>query len=123
MGNVLQLVACASCWGPCTDTRHSFDSFCLIVMKRLREMDLLKKEDIKEYKLLEYSMHDWADQRFEYLVDWDPEALKDICICELSWHIDLHFEVAFNAGIKYFPQHIGNLACRYISSCTKKDEA
>jgi hypothetical protein len=107
---------------------HDFDSVCLDVMKRLRKMDLLKKEDIKEYGLLICSMCSWAEQRFEYLVDWDPKALKEICISELPWcgvqlNVDVHFEVAFNAGMKYFPQHIGNLVFRYVSSSTPKDEA
>ncbi len=92
-------------------------------------MDLLKKEDIKEYGLLECAMNSWtwAEQRFEYLVDWDPAAFKEICISELPWCVvhsvaEGHFEVAFNAGIKYFPQHIGNLAFRYVSGHKGKED-
>ena len=80
-------------------------------------MDLLKKEDIKAYGLLDYLMYSWAEQRFEYVVDWDSEALKECCVCELPWHVDSdeHFEVAFNAGIKYFPQHrqLGFSVCQW----------
>ena len=119
--NVLQAVVRAGGDG------NDFNSVCLDVMKRLRKMDLLKKEDIKEYRLLSYSMYSWAEQRFEYLVDWDPAAFKEICISELPWCVvhsvaEGHFEVAFNAGIKYFPQHIGNLAFRYVSGHKGKED-
>jgi hypothetical protein len=119
--NVLKLVIEAHC---CGRAHHDFDSVCLNVMKKLREMDLLKKEDIKEHDLLSHSLRSFSDQRFEYLVDWDPEAFKEICICELPWFFDInrHFEVAFNAGIEYFPQHIGNLAVRYVRGKEDKDE-
>ena len=114
---------------------HDFDSVCLDVMKRLRKMDLLKKEDIKEYGLLECAMYSWAEQRFEYIVDWDPKTFKEICIdwdpkafkecciSQLPWCFQFgeHFKVAFNAGIKYFPQHMGNLALRYVSGHQGKE--
>jgi hypothetical protein len=125
--NVLQTVVEAG-WDLDAGDWHDLDSVCLDVMKRLRKMDLLKKEDIKEYGLLECAMNSWtwAEQRFEYLVDWDPAAFKEICISELPWCVvqsvaDGHFEGAFNAGIKYFPQHIGNLAFRYISGQKGKE--
>ena len=122
--NVLQSLARARLEVPCTDDGHDFDSDCLNVMKMLCEIDLLKKEDIKEHDLLSHSLRSFSDQRFEYLVDWDPEAFKEICICELPWFFDInrHFEVAFNAGIEYFPQHIGNLAVRYVRGKEDKDE-
>jgi hypothetical protein len=127
--NVLQIVVEAG-WDLEAGDWHDLDSVCLDVMKRLRKMDLLKKEDIKEYGLLKCSMYSWAlaEQRFDYLVDWDPKAFKEICISELPWCVvqsgvaDVHFEVAFNAGIKYFPQHIGNLALRYISGHKGKED-
>ena len=127
--NVLQAVVQAGGDG------HDFDSVCLDVMKRLRKMDLLKKEDIKEYGLLECAMYSWAEQRFEYIVDWDPKTFKEICIdwdpkafkecciSQLPWCFQFgeHFKVAFNAGIKYFPQHMGNLALRYVSGHQGKE--
>ena len=120
--NVLRLVANAGCWV----RGHDFDSVCLNVMKRLREMDLLKKEDIKEYDLLDHSMHVLAEQRFEYLVDWDPAALKE---CYKSLLFGKNIKLAIKAGIKHFPQDVGHLAFQYISEYKheaqqqEKDEA
>jgi hypothetical protein len=116
------LVEC--CWGRGRD----FDSVCLNVMKRLREMDLLKKEDINEYRLLSFSMHVLAERRFEYLVDWDPAALKECYESSLGNSIN-NFKLAIKAGIKYFPQDIGHLAFQYMAKYKheaqqqEKDEA
>ena len=122
--NVLQSLARARLEVPCTDDGHDFDSDCLNVMKMLCEIDLLKKEDIKEYRLLYCSMYTLAEQRFKYLVDWDPEVLQEICISELPIRVAPHvrFEVAIKAGIKYFPQHIGNLALQYVSGHRGKED-
>jgi len=49
----------------------------LDVLKKLRECDLLKKEDITQFDLLYYSCRSpICRDIFEYLADWCPEALK-----------------------------------------------
>ena len=68
--NLLQILACLSPW--------YYNSFCLHLLKRLRQSQLLKKEDFREYDLLFRSCKPEAEEWFKYLVDWDPEALKDI---------------------------------------------
>ena len=45
----------------------------LKVLKELRKMGVLLKKDIQEYQLLCYACG--CKERFEYLVDWDPNAL------------------------------------------------
>ena len=48
----------------------------LDVIKRLREMGFIEKEDIKEYNLLWDSCEEGCSKRFNYFADWDPSALK-----------------------------------------------
>ncbi|GFH44080.1 hypothetical protein CTEN210_00554 [Chaetoceros tenuissimus] len=51
------------------------DAKRLDVIKELRKMGLLLKKDIQEYHLLRYTCDERCKERFEYLVDWDPNAL------------------------------------------------
>jgi hypothetical protein len=51
----------------------------LLVMKQLRQMDLLKRQDIQKDGLLEelcYQRH-FAEKRSLFLVEWDPAALTE----------------------------------------------
>jgi len=117
------------------------DSMCLDVLKRLRQSDLFKKEDIRDYNLLHLSCQPSAKERFEYLVDWDPKALKeyqytgepflhDIIIDEGSCAIV--FGIALRAGMKHYPGELGFLfgkndagktACELAFEHYDKDEA
>jgi len=94
------------------------DSTRLDVLIKLRESNLLRKEDIRRYDLLNESCFPLAKARFEYLLDWDPQVLKadedhyslirrvlDIAISE---KID-RFAMALKAGIKHFPDDLGFL--------------
>jgi len=65
--NVLQQVANAFYFED-SILHDAFDSRCLDALKRLRESDLLKKEDIRQYDLLVHSCTKKAKQRFDYLV-------------------------------------------------------
>ena len=93
------------------------DSKCLDALERLRESDLLKKEDIRRYDLLRYSCRKKAKQRFDYFVGWDPAALKE---CRYEGEPLLHHEtrsghstaienfvVALEAGLKHYPEELG----------------
>jgi hypothetical protein len=113
--NVLQLlVSCYSSEG--YRCRPGLDSLCLNVMKSLREMELLQKDDIDEYKLLNYSLRDKSSkQRFEYLVDWYPEGLMVKYAFDPYINSAAEFKLVLKAGIKHFPQHISRLAFRYGS--------
>ena len=95
------------------------DSVCLDVLKRLRQSNLLKKEDIRQYDLLWSSCIPEGTERFEYLVDWDPKALKE---CQyqgnpllhrviVAWgsNIDSSFTLMLKAGLKHYPEELGFL--------------
>ena len=52
------------------------NSICLDIIKRLRSMGLILKNDIRKYKLLLKSCSPQTLNRFHYLLEWDPGALK-----------------------------------------------
>jgi hypothetical protein len=102
---------------------EDYDEFCLDVLKKLREMDLFKKEDIKTYRLLSAT---WEGSRsfreltFEYLLEWDPDALKECqCMNRTLLHKTASENVIFQnimifkrtlvAGLKHYPHEIGFL--------------
>jgi hypothetical protein len=81
-----------------TDTEHfdqdhheRVDDKYLIVMKKLRQMGLLKKEDIQQYVILEGLWDDpiFAEKRFRFLVEWDPSSLLQLQSDRYE-HIPLH---------------------------------
>jgi len=91
------------------------DSVNLDVLIKLRESKLLCKEDIQQYDLSYWSCSPTSNKRFEYLVDWDPEALKD---CNNTGYPLIHaaagsgielFVMAVKAGMKHFPEELGFL--------------
>jgi len=107
-GNVLQNLAKAFS----IDNATSLDA-----LKRLRQNDLLTKEDIRQYNLLWWSCKPKAKETFEYLVDWDPEALKEYkfegnrflhAFIGGLWPID-SFAMVFKFGMKYYPEELGFL--------------
>ena len=53
------------------------DEKCLAVMKQLRQKEIFKKEDIREYNLMGTlcGQDVFPEQRFRFLVDWDPNSL------------------------------------------------
>jgi hypothetical protein len=99
------------------ECHEPIDSQYLQALIRLRKNDLLKKEDIQRYDLLnklsrgEYC---FAEKRFRFLVEWDPSAL--VHYDETGW-LPLHeaayyttiqgFRSVFEAGIRYFPEKKG----------------
>jgi len=97
------------------DDDTASDSVLLDVLKILRESNLLFKEDIQQYDLSYWSCNPTSNTRFECLVDWDPEALKD---CNDTGYPLIHnaagggiedFVTALNAGLKHFPEELGFL--------------
>jgi len=95
-----------------------FDSRYLGVLIKLRESNLLRKEDIRQNDLSYLSCFPLNQARFEYLVDWDPQGLKgDVGHASLIWgvldeesnkKID-RFAMALKAGMKHFPDDLGFL--------------
>jgi hypothetical protein len=103
---------------------ESIDTKYLQVLIQLKELDLLKKEDIQRYHLLnelcrKHTIGYFPEKRFRFLVKWDPAAilwarrqgrlpLHDI----LSHHSTIHstirgFKHVFEAGIRYYPRKKG----------------
>ena len=92
------------------------DSICLDLLKTLRKSQLLKKEDVTQYYLSYRSCKPVAEERFEYFVDWDPEALNDIQVggdpflhTSAAWLCIDSFALALKAGLKYYPEELGFL--------------
>jgi cation transport regulator ChaB len=116
--NVLQVLA---------NEKYADETKYLNVMRRLREMDLLKKEDIQEYKLLETSCFHDCKERFQFIVEWDPDALAGCTSRGITnrplIHIMLYeyesfdgFEMGLEAGIAHFPHELGFLFCERDNS-------
>merc|ERR1711959_7534 len=96
--------------------KQLFEDRAAAALSRLREMDLFRKEDIRGNDLLvECCRQDcFSEKVFRFLVDWDPDALgAKVLPCD---KLPLHwaargtiraFQVAFEAGIRYFPKMKG----------------
>ncbi|GFH49934.1 hypothetical protein CTEN210_06410 [Chaetoceros tenuissimus] len=56
---------------------EKLDAMRVKVMKELQQSCLLFKKDIKEHCLLRFACNKAATQRFDFLVEWDPDALLD----------------------------------------------
>jgi len=117
------------------------DASCLKIIKELREMNLLLQSDIQEYNLLYCSCKPSASNIFQYMVQWDPDALRTHETFGLPlFHAVLSkgvirqgnfFEIFLKASIQHHPQHIGLLfqkdsdgvtACEYAFSNIGKEQ-
>ncbi|GFH44096.1 hypothetical protein CTEN210_00570 [Chaetoceros tenuissimus] len=78
------------------------------VLKELRKSGLLLKKDIQEQALLGVSCYKQCKKRFEYLVSWDPDALKDTRVGNKPLaHASIHSEqlpVFLESSFKYHPE-------------------
>ena len=99
--NVLQILVSA-------EADRAYDSVRLDVLKKLRKSNLLCEEDIQQYDLLDLSCYPKSTKRFEYLVDWDPKALKYFYI-RYKYRGFEGFVMALKAGMKHFPEELGFL--------------
>ncbi|OEU17918.1 hypothetical protein FRACYDRAFT_238348 [Fragilariopsis cylindrus CCMP1102] len=135
-GGLLFEIGRAGCMPLCdlmlTDTlgrqrehHETVDNKYLIVMKQLRHMGLLKKEDIQNFGLLrkyKYPQGEidgtvFPEERFRFLAEWDPIALTQTYISDSRCNIPLHqaalgssmegFQLVFETGIRYFPKKKG----------------
>jgi hypothetical protein len=92
------------------------DDTCLLVMQKLRQMGLLKKEDIQSYGLLEqlWSNNVFPGKRSRFMIEWDPTLLTRV---NFAGEIPLHnvaltrsiqiFQLVFEYGIRYYPNKKG----------------
>jgi hypothetical protein len=118
--NVLvQLMACDPIHVHHQEYHESVDTKYLQVLIRLRQLDLLKKEDIQSYDLLHRLSredHDYTPKkRYKMLVEWDPNALTQTCdrygqlpLNKASVYCSIQgFQFVFEYGIRYFPKKKG----------------
>ena len=115
--NVLHFLVSTSDDSHDAEHHQLVDDRFLGVLRRLRETNLLKKEDIQEHNLvLGLCQYDYfAKKRFQYLTDWDPNSLTyaDDSDEKLPLHHAAHstsiggFRVVLKAGIHYFPKKKG----------------
>jgi len=95
------------------------DNICLTQLIRLRQLGLLKKEDIRGHKLIERICYNhaqvFAERRFQFLFEWNPifvlqgdagESFPLYVASFASPSIRL-FQVMFGYGIRYYPHKTG----------------
>lgn len=97
----------------------TFDLHYLHVMRKLRELGLLKKKDIKEHDLLWESCESIRSHRFNYLSDWQPDLLRELQDEDAGGDSLLHwcsslcdiriFQTALRATMRHFPREFGLL--------------
>lgn len=92
------------------------DDAHLRVLKKLRSLKLVQKEDIQDYSLLLHSCYPNARRRFNYLIDWYPEALDSSIspngsslIHTAILHSVNSFRMVLKAGMRYYPRNMGFL--------------
>ena len=131
--NLLQELACLEI----QNAPASSDTACLGILTELRELNLLRKEDIKELDLLLHSATTSGEyltppfitkQRFDFFLDWDPQALTYSyytygrpCL-QMVLNAE-SFAMALEAGIKHFPEELGFLFQKNTSGQTSCDFA
>mmetsp|Transcript_1964 Transcript_1964/g.2669 ORF Transcript_1964/g.2669 Transcript_1964/m.2669 type:complete len:412 (+) Transcript_1964:58-1293(+) len=115
------------------------DKKCKKVLEELRDLDLLKKEDIQNFDLLQHFLaEDGCAQRFEVLAALDPDSLIT-ARCSINEGPLLHhykltentFEMILKAGMEHFPENLGCLfrkfkgktACQNAFDIIGTDEA
>jgi hypothetical protein len=76
------------------------DIKCLQVLKQLRQMGHLKKDDIQRYGLVNKlcSQNYFAENRFRFLVEWDPNSLANL---DDDKRLTLHY-AAYHSSIERF---------------------
>ena len=116
---VLQEITCVHL--PEESENNRIDTVCLTIIKELRDKNLLFKKDIKDHNLMIKSCNPLSMQRFEYLVDWNPEALAALhdldgkstllqhLIDEARWQGPERFQLALKAVLQHHPLETGIL--------------
>jgi hypothetical protein len=92
------------------------DTAYLKTMMELRESNLLLKEDIQEYDFLYHACRPGSQLRFDYLIDWDAQGLKNhqrgglpILHALIKGQPIEHFKVFFKGALKHYPLDLGLL--------------
>ena len=108
---------------------EEFDMKLMNSLKRLHEFNLLKKSDVTDHRLLLLSANKRNIHRFDFLVNLNPDALRDtMCLgakrAPLIVYILYYetgdssgkeaFEMILRAGMKHFPDDMGFLFRKYM---------
>jgi hypothetical protein len=104
------------CFWSCDDTGMAR----LNVIKELRRLNLILKEDIIDHNLLLLSSSPECEMIFHYLADWDPTPLKENSII---FHIIIDFDgdemenftVFLKAAFRHYPEELGLLFQKHYS--------
>jgi len=121
-GSLLKALATGYNYSQPYDEEHHqlVDETFLAVLKKLRQKGLFRKEDIQNYNLIFELCYEQniPEQRFRYLVDWDPSclivpghskpALPIHYVTRISEDIR-GFRTIFEEGIRHFPKEMGGL--------------
>ena len=93
------------------------DHLCLTQLIRLRQMGIIKKEDIHHHNLvykLFVNHYFFSERRFRFLVEWDPTVLTEtynygrLLLHHATRKCTFHgFQVVFNYVIRYYPKKSG----------------
>ena len=98
------------------EQRH-VDTTSVTELIRLRELGLMKKQDIQQYRLVQqlciYSSGCF-EQRGRFLLEWDPYSILRVDTFgnrPLRYAAEFAslagFRFVFERGMRYFPQHVG----------------
>lgn len=87
------------------------NTLCLDILKDLRESSILTVQDIGEHSFLSFATEsEVSRQRFEYLSNLDPEALKMTHDDGTPFfHLVGYSKMCLCAALKYFPNELGLL--------------
>jgi hypothetical protein len=79
-GSALKEISCNNTYisGAESEYYDTRDSRTLNVIKRLRKIGLIEKEDIRKYNLLCESCNEWSSKRFNYFADWNDHVVETV---------------------------------------------
>ena len=135
--NGLTPLHCIICYVRDEHTINTTDECFSAVVERLREENLLVKEDIQQYKLFgelcSENIGPFLASRFWYFIDWDPMTLSIPCepdngnFLPIHWSSDeesslQEFCTVLQAGIKYYPEKLGFVFCEGIHQPRMNDD-
>ncbi len=97
-----------------------YDIRCVKVLYKLREKELLLREDIETMNLLFYSVFSSSQRRFDFLADWYPDAMrlskwrgKPLIHATIGFKSIASFDIVLKASMRHFPSKIGFLFMKY----------
>lgn len=107
----------ASCKRSDQEQQRVVDKQFLTVIKKLRKRTLMKRSDIRKYKMIDIICNQsvFPERRFRYLIDWDPKSLlskdKTLSIRLIEKFFDKDdisgLQMLFELSMKHYPAELG----------------